>query len=63
MFGEESILLWSALLMKKRIVVVSEKLSLLQKLMRFESFFLVLNLFFLIEVFQFLFGIDKVGIS
>jgi len=33
-FGEESILIWSALLMKKRIVVYSQKLGILLKLIR-----------------------------
>jgi len=34
MFGEEIILLWNGMLLKKRIVVVSEKLSLLLKTIR-----------------------------
>jgi len=34
MFGQEIILLWSAMIMKKRIVVLSEKLGILQKIIR-----------------------------
>ena len=34
MFGEEIVLVWAALIMKKRIVVHSEKLGLLLKLIR-----------------------------